>query len=250
MLGPKVGGDAEAWLSTRAPNGTFDAEMLMRHRDWASLVPLLEGLPRDASEVMPLLAAYVARLLMWNRTASNLVSRADESRLVTRHLRESLEPARWIAESGSAVCLDFGSGAGLPGLPLAIAGVGAEWLLVESRRPKVLFLRGVVKELGIKNVRPIHARLEEFIDGSAADDIDMQHNPIGVFTSRATLPLVPTLEMAAEVMGPGGHAFLWKGSRREDEWNTAGEIAERWSLEETRVLEGGEVAVMNLMLRN
>ena len=248
VLGPQVGGASEEWLAERKPGGRFDAASLLRHEDWAALVPFIEGLNRDPAEILPRLAAYMARLLTWNRTASNLVSRADESRLVSRHLYESLEPAAWITAAGAKVCLDFGSGAGFPGLPLAILGVGTEWLLVESRRPKVLFLRGVVQELALKHVRPIHARLEEVIAGGEYEDNDLQHNQIDVFVSRATMPLIPTLELAADILGPGGHAFLWKGSRRDEEWSKAGSAAEQWTLAETRMLGDGEVAVQKFIL--
>jgi 16S rRNA (guanine527-N7)-methyltransferase len=102
--------------------------------------------------------------------------------------------------------VDFGSGGGFPALPLALAGVGEHWTLVESRRNKTLFLRRAVQELAIADVEIITGRLEALI----AEDSDRLR--CDGFTSRATMKLGATLEMAAAIVEPGGHAILWKGS--------------------------------------
>ena len=150
-------------------------------------------------------------LVQWNRMVSNLISRNDEVRIVARHVLESLEPAHWLHASAAKRWLDFGSGSGFPAIPLAIAGVGPEWTLVESRRTKTLFMRKALEDLHVSGVTVVNARLEDI---AGADD---HAGAYSGFTSRATQTLVPTLAIAASVVHAGGTAFLWKGSRREAE---------------------------------
>jgi len=147
----------------------------------------------------------------WNRGVSNIVARGDEPRFVERHLIESIAPAQALRESGATRWLDFGSGAGLPAIPLAIAGVGTSWTLVESRRSKTLFLRKLIQTLVLQHIAVVHDRLENVIaDPALLRDCDG-------FTSRATVPLAPTLDLAAPLIRASGSAFLWKGSSAEAE---------------------------------
>ena len=180
-------------------------------QDWDSIRPLLRAAGADEEQSIALLRRYATLLVEWNRTVSNLMSSNDEPRLVDRHLRESLEPARWIVESDLSRWIDFGSGAGFPAIPLAIAGAGRQWTLVEARRPKTLFVRKILQTLSLRGINVIHSRLEEVV--RAGD----HHAAFDGFTSRATMPLAPTLLMAAQLVRDRGEAFLWKGSRREEE---------------------------------
>lgn len=132
----------------------------------------------------------------------------DESRIVVRHLAESLAPARAIHEHAIELWLDFGSGAGFPAIPLAIAGVGKSWLLVESRRQKTLFLRRAIEALKLDGVEVATTRLESLEPDRAG---------FGGFTSRATEGLDLTLELAAKRVAVGGRAVLWRGGSRSAE---------------------------------
>lgn len=161
--------------------------------------------------MLPRMKRYAEMLLEWNRGFSNLISASDESRLVERHILESLAPAAWIRETGPKRIMDFGSGGGFPAIPLALAGVGEQWLLVESRRNKTLFLRKVAEELELRGIDVELARLEMLLgDSSRIGRFD-------AFTSRATLRLGPTLALAANWVIEGGSAYLWKGSRKDEE---------------------------------
>jgi 16S rRNA (guanine527-N7)-methyltransferase len=188
------------------------------------LIPHILKAGVELDGVMPRLRQFATLLTQWNRGVSNLISRNDEPRLVSRHLLESISCAYWLRELGEVNWMDFGSGGGLPAMPLAICGVGARWTLVESRRTKVLFLRRAVQELGLDRVSILHARLEDVAPGDVGGEI------MG-FTSRATLHLDPTLELAHRFVVPGGRAFLWKGSRREDEMKKETSWAEHWELD-------------------
>lgn len=182
----------------------------IRKQPWDMLAPHLLKVGADPEAATALLQRYVRLLLQWNLGVSNLISRNDEPRVVERHVMEAVEPAHWLAAGGGKTWIDFGSGGGLPAVPLALVGVGDHWTLVESRRTKTLFLRRVIQDLPMTNLEVVHARLEDHI----AEHPELRFDG---FTSRATQRLVPTLELAAKIVSPGGQAFLWKGSRREHE---------------------------------
>jgi 16S rRNA (guanine527-N7)-methyltransferase len=199
--------EADSSLPPRWP----DVEPLLRRQPWDSIVPHLLKVGANPEQTLPRLRRYCELLLQWNRRVSNLISRNDEPRILSRHLIESLEPAHWLQSAGADRWLDFGSGGGFPAIPLAIAGVGSHWTLVESRRTKTLFLRKAIEELEISTVTVVLSRLEDML---GQQEHAYAYNG---FTSRATLTLTPTISMAASFVRPGGEAFLWKGSRREEE---------------------------------
>jgi 16S rRNA (guanine527-N7)-methyltransferase len=203
---------------------------------------LLAGAPGGEDAATAKLRTYALELLQWNRGVSNLISRNDEARLVERHLAESLAPATALREAGCERLLDLGSGAGLPAIPLAIAGVGAHWELVESRRNKTLFMRKALQVLEMSEVDVSCSRLETLLEERGAE--------LGFdgFTSRATMTVGPTLEMAAQAVRSGGHAFLWKGSSFEQEMRDAAESWRvAWAFDRAIPLLGGPnvVAVFN-----
>ncbi len=178
---------------------------------WSSLRPLLSGDDAERDLVLGRLKAFALELLKWNQGVSNLISHDDEPRLLDRHIAESLAGAATINALGCKKLIDLGSGGGFPALPLALAGVGAHWTLVESRRNKTLFLRRAIQEMSIKRVVVVTGRLEVLIKE------DPEALRCDGFTSRATMKLGPTLVMASEIVVPGGYAILWKGSGVQDE---------------------------------
>ena len=210
-----------------------DVSGLLARQPWDALIPHLRRIGANPEGTLPRIRRYCELLVQWNRKVSNLISKNDEIRIVTRHILESLEPAHWLMESGARRWLDFGSGAGLPAIPLAVGGVGGEWALVESRRTKTLFLRKALEELGLDHVSVVHARLEDLLDA------ENHVNSYDAFTSRATLTLGPTLAMAAAFVRPAGTAFLWKGGRREEEMNSDRSWREKWDLDgQVRIGDG------------
>ena len=199
-----------------------DPDRILARQDWNLLRSPLELLGADVESVLPRLRRYAHLLLGWNQGVSNLISRNDEARLVDRHLLESIAPAARLARERPRHIVDFGSGAGLPALPLALAGVGDRWSLVESRRNKTLFLRKSLEDIGLNNIAVFLARLEVAVD----EQRDLLQ--CDVFTSRATATIGPTLDLARQLVNPGGHAFLWKGSS----WKAdAAESEAQWATE-------------------
>ena len=109
----------------------------------------------DAGQVSRLLA-YLDLLERWNR-AYNLTAVRQRADMVTRHLLDSLAVLPWIP---GGRLLDAGSGAGLPGVPLAIARPDLDVTLLDSAGKKIRFLEHLRRELGLRNVTLVQARLE------------------------------------------------------------------------------------------
>ena len=88
----------------------------------------------------------------------NLIARGKEKELIARLVSDSLALLDWEAVTLRGPVLDIGTGAGIPGMPLAIARPDVKFVLLDSIRKKTLFLRRVVAELGLKNVEIVCER--------------------------------------------------------------------------------------------
>jgi len=214
-----------------------DIGRLLERQPWDLVEQQLVRAGADPVEAMPKLRRYAEMLLEWNRGLSNLISTSDEPRVVERHIVESLAPAMWIKAAAPKAIMDFGSGGGFPAIPLAIAGIGERWVLVESRRNKTLFIRKVAEELELKSIGVELARLECLLDDAA------RIGKFDAFTSRATLRLGPTLGLAANWIEPGGSAFLWKGSRKEQEMADDSRWTGSWDMVDSFDIGNGQTSV-------
>jgi 16S rRNA (guanine527-N7)-methyltransferase len=103
------------------------------------------------------LADYLALLEKWNAKL-NLVGPGTRETWADRHVLDSLAPSRWIGDDAAVV--DVGSGAGLPGIPLAVVRPRARIVLVEPRVNRTAFLRNATAALGLKQVEIKTARAE------------------------------------------------------------------------------------------
>ena len=142
---------------------------------------------------------YLALLERWNRTY-NLTAVRDPREMVVRHLLDSLSMHGHVRDL--ATLADLGTGAGLPGIPLAIAVPRLEVTLVESNGKKARFLREAVRTLKLGNARVVEAR---------AEDVDLD----GVFdaiTARALATLADILAVGAHLLAPGGRLLAMKGA--------------------------------------
>ena len=120
------------------------------------MAPMIRGRLDDAA--CDKLLAYLTILGRWNR-AFNLTAVRDPREMVPRHLLDSLSVLPWI--TGTPV-LDVGTGAGLPGIPLAIALPELRFTLLDSNGKKTRFVRQAVFELGLANVDVVQSRLETY----------------------------------------------------------------------------------------
>lgn len=102
--------------------------------------------------------AYIHLLSHWNR-AYNLTAVHSREEMVTRHILDSLAVMSCVK---GRYCLDVGTGAGLPGFPLALAGPDVHWYLLDSNMKKIRFLNHVVMQLHPLNVEVVHSRIEDY----------------------------------------------------------------------------------------
>lgn len=155
------------------------------------------------------LFAYLERLLLW-RTTTSLVSTDSPAEIVMRHIADSLALAP-LVPSGARVA-DIGSGAGLPGLPLAIACPDARMVLVEPRRKRANFLRDAARAAGVANALVAEARVEELPPAESAG--------FDLVVSRAFGPLADFLDAVQPLARRGSprcRIVAMKGPRGEEE---------------------------------
>ena len=125
-----------------------------------SLETGLNALPGKQAhpEQLGQLLSYLELLVQWN-ASYNLTAVRDPFEMVSRHLLDSLSVLPWVR---GASLLDAGTGAGLPGIPLAIMQPELTVTLLDSTGKKIRFLRHVQRRLILENIRPVQARLESW----------------------------------------------------------------------------------------
>ncbi len=162
------------------------------------LAALEQDLPSDARAR---LIDYVELLARWN-AAYNLTAVREPQAMVTRHLLDSLAVAPFVRGRTLA---DLGSGAGLPGLVLAIAEPARAVTLVDTNGKKSRFQREAVRSLGLGNVEVIHARVE---------DVEGRFDCV---TARAFASLADMLSWGGHLLDAHGQWLAMKGRRPDDE---------------------------------
>lgn len=160
------------------------------------------GLPLDVARQERLLA-YLALLVKWNK-AYNLTAIRDPQEMVTKHLLDSLAV---LPHLHGAQVLDVGSGAGLPGIPLAIYDPARQFTLLDSNGKKTRFLLQAKGELGLSNLSVVHSRLEQYRPGQLFDTV----------TARAFASLADMTAGTAHLLAPGGALLAMKGEYPQDE---------------------------------
>lgn len=135
-----------------------------------------------------------------------LIGPRETGRLWSRHALNSAVVGSLLV-SGCRV-VDIGSGAGLPGIPLAIARADCEFVLVEPLERRTVFLEQVVLDLGLTNCRVVRGRADQVIDECGGAD---------VVTSRAVAPLDRLAAWSAPLLRIGGELLALKGSSAAEE---------------------------------
>jgi len=149
---------------------------------------------------------YLALLVKWNRT-HNLTAIRDPLAMVTHHLLDSLSvlPHLPLAAAGARIA-DVGSGAGLPGIPLAIARPRWRVALAESSQKKAAFLRQAAIELALDNVEVHEGRVEAW----------RPQPPFDLVISRAFAALGEFIAACRHLVVPGGTLVAMKGTKPKD----------------------------------
>jgi 16S rRNA (guanine527-N7)-methyltransferase len=156
-----------------------------------------------------------------------LIGPLELPRLWTRHILNSAVLAPLLEAQGRVA--DVGSGAGLPGLVLAIARPDVHLTLIEPMERRVDWLTSEAARLGLTNVDVVRARAEDVADEIVVDQV----------TARAVSALSKLIPLTVPLVRSGGQLILMKGARVEDEMEKARKVILRKRLTDVEVLELG-----------
>lgn len=143
------------------------------------------------------LERYILLLLRWNKVFNLTAIRAAED-ILPLHILDSLSVLPHISYQS---CLDVGSGAGLPGIPLAIVQPEKQFTLLDTNGKKTRFMQQAVIELGLKNVRVVHARVEKW----------SPDQPFDAIISRAFSSIQDFVRLTAQHLTATGKLYAMKG---------------------------------------
>ncbi len=174
-------------------------------------------------ERIELARAFTAHLAERGETLG-LIGPLELPRIWTRHFLNSALVARLVRPGTVG---DIGSGAGLPGLVLAIARPDAEFVLIEPMERRTDWLQSQVDELGLRNVVVARARAEEAPYVGALDQV----------TARAVSGLKTLIPSIAPLVKPGGELILMKGARVGEERAAAAKQIAKARLHDVEILE-------------
>ncbi len=180
--------------------------------DWKSLSSRFSLSEAQVAELRRLLD-----ILASDRSAG-LTSVRDREGIFNRHLLDSLSLLAFSEVANTQSIADVGSGAGLPGLPLAIALPNACFVLIESNHRKCDFIEETAALVGLDNTAVACTRAEEAGRSSFRESFD-------VALARAVAPLPVVLEYTLPLVSVGGFALLSRGARRDGDSAAAASVA-------------------------
>lgn len=173
-------------------------------------------LPEPAADKLGRLVEFVAT----DPQAPTTVK--DPSKILDDHLADSLVALELPEVCAASTISDLGTGAGFPGIPLAIALPDARVFLIESNGRKCAFITRLIEACELENARIVRARAEEWPEGIGGS---------GVVTARALAPLDVVAEYAAPLLRMGGTLVAWRGRRDPDGEAAAVQAAAELGLE-------------------
>ncbi|MDM7884817.1 16S rRNA (guanine(527)-N(7))-methyltransferase RsmG [Curtobacterium citri] len=160
-----------------------------------------------------------------------LIGPLELPRLWTRHILNSALLAPLLQANGRVA--DVGSGAGLPGLVLAIARPDVSFTLIEPMERRCDWLNAEADRLGLENVTVLRGRAEDVADSVVVDQV----------TARAVSALSKLIPLTVPLVRSGGQLILMKGARVDDEIEKARKVILRKRLADVEVLELGDGVV-------
>ncbi|NLY55244.1 MAG: 16S rRNA (guanine(527)-N(7))-methyltransferase RsmG [Firmicutes bacterium] len=151
-----------------------------------------------------------AEAVLTENQRQNLTRITEPAAVVSRHLIDSLAVLPWVSRGRLRVC-DVGTGAGFPGVPLAIVVPEFEVTLIDSEGKKVDFLKRAASELGLANVTALHLRAEE-----AGQDPSLRES-FAIVVSRSVARLSILYEYTVPLLSIGGTLWAYKGETARTE---------------------------------
>jgi len=167
------------------------------------------------------------QMLVSDPASLSSVTNPDEARRV--HVADSLSGLAATEVSNASRVADIGSGAGFPGIPLAVALSEAQFDLIDSVGKKVRFIDSVIERLDLTNARGVNARSEEWAAATGAEAYDL-------VTARAVAPLQALAELASPLLEEGGSLVAWKGEREAEEEELLAALESKLAMKLDRVL--------------
>jgi len=147
---------------------------------------------------------YLFELKKWNR-AYNLTSLKSDEDIIIKHFFDSLLYLKVIPEGQWSIC-DIGSGAGFPGMPMAIVRPELNIVLIEPSRKKTAFLRYIKRTLLLNNIEVLESRAE-----------DVKNRLFDIAVTRALFSIKDLIKKARHILKKEGFFVLNKGPKFEDE---------------------------------
>ena len=155
---------------------------------------------------------YMNELIEWNKNI-NLAAVTEVNEVIQKHFIDSLTILKFINDNNKII--DVGTGAGFPGIPLKIVNSTLDVTLLDSLNKRILFLNNIIEELGLKNIKTIHSRVED-----TANDTQYREK-YDIATSRAVAQLNVLLEYLLPLVKVGGKCICMKGGNIEEEINSS-----------------------------
>ena len=173
------------------------------------------------------LARGYAQMLANDSDELGLLGPRELDKIWSRHILNSAVVAE-LVRPGELVA-DVGSGAGLPGIPMAIAAPETNFVLIEPMDRRASWLQGVAQELGLQNVEVQRARAEE-VEGGQFD----------VVTARAVAALDKLLRLCVPLLKQGGRVIALKGSKAPEEIEAAKKLQKKLKIQGFEIVICGE----------
>lgn len=153
---------------------------------------------------------YMRLLQEWNEKI-NLTAITEDEEVIKKHFIDCIKAFKSDAIKNARNIIDVGTGAGFPGLPIAIMNPNVEVTLLDSLNKRINFLNLVIRELGLNNVTTIHSRAE---DGARKPEL---REKFDVATSRAVANMAVLSEFCMPYVKKGGYFVALKGPAIDEE---------------------------------